>query len=102
MTQLIEKKDDNSGNISLSDTYNNFHTYEIDWTPDQISWLVDGQVGRTKKRADTWNATTNQWDFPQTPARVQLSIWPGGLATNAAGTIAVRNMIDSFNILECN
>lgn len=80
--------DENSGNISLADTFDNFHTYEIDWTPDQISWLVDGQVGRTKKRADTWNATSNQWDFPQTPARVQLSIWPGGLATNAPGTIA--------------
>lgn len=77
----------NAGNISLSDTFNNFHTYEIDWTPDQIQWIIDGQVGRTTKRIDTWNATTNQWDYPQTPARVQLSIWPGGLATNAKGTI---------------
>lgn len=77
----------NSANISLSDTFNNYHTYEIDWTPDEITWLVDGQVGRTKKRSDTWNATSNQWEFPQTPARVQLSIWPGGLSTNAQGTI---------------
>lgn len=84
-----ESTDDNSFNISgVSDTYQNFHTYEIDWTPDQVTWLLDGQVGRTKKRSDTWNATSNQWDFPQTPARVQLSIWPGGLATNAPGTIA--------------
>ncbi|RDW72102.1 hypothetical protein BP5796_08136 [Coleophoma crateriformis] len=77
----------NSGNISLSDTFDNYHTYEIDWTPDKITWSVDGKVGRTKNRADTWNATSNQWAFPQTPARVQLSIWPGGLATNAQGTI---------------
>ncbi|RDW66099.1 hypothetical protein BP6252_09734 [Coleophoma cylindrospora] len=77
----------NSGNISLSDTFDNYHTYEIDWTPDKITWSVDGKVGRTKNRADTWNATSNQWGFPQTPARVQLSIWPGGLATNAQGTI---------------
>lgn len=80
--------DDNEQNITLSDTYANYHTYEIDWTPDEITWLVDGQVGRTKKRSDTWNATANQWNFPQTPARVQLSLWPGGLASNAAGTIA--------------
>lgn len=78
---------DNSQNITLSDTYENYHTYEIEWTPDSITWLVDGQVGRVKKRSDTWNATANQWDFPQTPARVQLSIWPGGLSTNAQGTI---------------
>lgn len=69
-------------------TYDNFHTYEIRWTPDDITWLVDGQVGRVKKRADTWNATSNQWAFPQSPCRVQLSIWPGGADTNAQGTIA--------------
>ncbi|KAL1858127.1 hypothetical protein VTK73DRAFT_7931 [Phialemonium thermophilum] len=79
---------DNSGNITgLSDTYENFHEYEIRWTPDTITWLVDGKVGRVKKKSDTWNATANQWDYPQTPARVQLSIWPGGADTNAPGTI---------------
>ncbi|KAJ9144758.1 Glycoside hydrolase family 16 protein [Coniochaeta hoffmannii] len=78
----------NSGNITgLSDTFNNFHDYEIRWTPDEITWLVDGKVGRTKKRSETWNATANQWNYPQSPARVQLSIWPGGAETNAKGTI---------------
>lgn len=77
----------NSANISLSDTFANWHEYEIRWTPDEITWLVDGQVGRTKKRADTWNATSNQWSFPQTPARVQISIWPGGASSNKQGTI---------------
>ena len=77
----------NSGNISLSDTYENYHTYEIQWTPDSITWLVDGQVGRVKHKSDTWNATSNQWEFPQTPSRVGLSIWPGGASSNAQGTI---------------
>jgi beta-glucanase (GH16 family) len=77
----------NSGNITLSDTFHNFHDYEIRWTPDKIEWLVDGQVGRSKERKDTWNETSQSWMFPQTPARVQLSIWPGGAATNAKGTI---------------
>lgn len=77
----------NSQNVTLSDTFANYHTYEIDWTPDTITWLVDGQVGRVKKRTDTWNATTNQWQYPQTPARVQLSLWPAGLASNGQGTI---------------
>lgn len=44
-------------------------------------------MGRTKKRIDTWNATSNQWNFPQTPSRVQLSLWPAGLATNGQGTV---------------
>ncbi|KAF7861903.1 hypothetical protein EAF04_007784 [Stromatinia cepivora] len=88
---------DNELNINLSDTHANYHTYEIDWTPDEITWLVDGQVGRTKKRADTWNATANQWNYPQTPARVQLSLWPGGLATNGAGTIAWAGGLIDWN-----
>lgn len=77
----------NELNISLSNTFENYHTYEIQWTPDSITWLVDGQVGRVKNRKDTWNATTNQWMFPQTPARVQLSLWPAGLASNGQGTV---------------
>jgi hypothetical protein len=80
--------DTQSANISLSNTFSNWHEYEIRWTPDEIVWLVDGQEGRRKKKADTWNETAQQWDFPQTPARVQLSLWPGGLASNAEGTIA--------------
>ncbi|KHO01222.1 cell wall glucanase (Utr2) [Metarhizium album ARSEF 1941] len=77
----------NSGNISLSDTFHNYHDYEIRWTPDRIDWLVDGQVGRSKLRKDTWNETSQSWMFPQTPSRVQLSIWPGGASTNAKGTV---------------
>jgi beta-glucanase (GH16 family) len=79
--------DNNEINITLSDTFQNYHTYEIEWTPDYIKWSVDGQVGRTKMRSDTWNATGNQYDFPQTPARVQLSLWPAGLASNGPGTV---------------
>ncbi|KAG5918679.1 hypothetical protein E4U42_006776 [Claviceps africana] len=77
----------NSGNVTLSDTFRNFHEYEIRWTPDKIEWLVDGRVGRSKLRKDTWNATSQSWMYPQTPARVQLSVWPGGAATNAKGTV---------------
>lgn len=79
--------DTHSTNITLSDTFANYHTYEIDWTPDAVTWSIDGQVGRTLNRTDTWNATTSQWMFPQTPARIQLSLWPAGLASNGQGTI---------------
>ncbi|KGQ04770.1 hypothetical protein BB8028_0001g02040 [Beauveria bassiana] len=77
----------NSGNISTDDTFGSWHEYEIRWTPDKIEWLVDGKPHRSKERKDTWNKTANAWAFPQTPARVQLSIWPGGKASNAPGTI---------------
>ncbi|TRX91217.1 hypothetical protein FHL15_007822 [Xylaria flabelliformis] len=77
-----------SGNITgVSNTNTEWHDYEIRWTPDKVEWYLDGKLGRTQLKADTWNATANQWDFPQTPARVQLSIWPGGAASNGQGTI---------------
>lgn len=80
--------DSNSGNISkLSNTYDNWHEYEIKWTPEKIEWYVDGELGRSVLKSSTFNKTSNQFEFPQTPARVQLSIWPGGLETNAKGTI---------------
>ncbi|EQK98221.1 cell wall glucanase (Utr2) [Ophiocordyceps sinensis CO18] len=77
----------NAGNISASDTFGSFHEYEIRWTPEHIEWYVDGNLGRRKLRKDTWNEEQQRWDFPQTPARVQLSIWPGGQASNEKGTI---------------
>ena len=74
-------------NLSTSSTFDNYHTYEIDWTPDTLTWSIDGKSMRTLKRSDTWNSTTNQYHYPQTPARVQLSLWPAGLPSNGKGTI---------------
>ncbi|EXJ87141.1 murein transglycosylase [Capronia epimyces CBS 606.96] len=71
----------------LSDVHENMHEYEIDWQPDTITWSIDGKVVRTLDRESTWNATSNRYSYPQTPARVQLSLWPGGLASNGEGTI---------------
>ena len=79
--------DDNELNVSVQDTFDTYHTYEIDWTPDQITWSVNNKPQRTKKRSDTWNTTTNSYHFPQTPARIQLSIWPAGQASNGQGTV---------------
>jgi hypothetical protein len=71
----------------LSDTRQNWHTYEIDWKPDSINWSIDGKVVRTLERDSTYNDTTKQYNYPQTPSRVQLSLWPGGLPSNGEGTI---------------
>lgn len=86
---LIVTIDDNGGksNVDGGDTFDNWHTYEIDWTPDSVNWIIDGSVTRTLKKADTWNATSNQFEFPQTPSRLQMSLWPAGQASNAEGTI---------------
>lgn len=60
----------------------------IDWKPESITWSIDGNTVRTLERDSTMNTTTNQYNYPSTPARVQLSLWPAGLSTNGEGTIA--------------
>lgn len=65
----------------------NTHTYTIDWNPDSITWSIDGNSMRTLSRDTTWNSTTNSYHFPQSPARVQLSLWPAGLQSNGQGTV---------------
>ncbi|ODH52428.1 hypothetical protein GX48_01491 [Paracoccidioides brasiliensis] len=78
----------NGQNVSVDgNTYSQEHTYEIDWKPDSITWSIDGKPRRTLKKKDTLNKKTNQYHFPQSPSRVQLSLWPGGQASNAKGTI---------------
>lgn len=78
----------NSANISTTDTFENYHTYELDWHEDYVTWSIDGVVGRTLYKNETYNATTQKYQYPQTPSKVDISIWPGGNSTNAPGTIA--------------
>ncbi|KAL8904271.1 MAG: hypothetical protein Q9171_007111, partial [Xanthocarpia ochracea] len=89
---------DNGRNLTVdSSTFDNYHTYEIDWTPTQLTWSVDDTVLRTLKRSETWNTTTNQYHYPQTPARVQLSLWPAGSPRNGEGTIAWSGGLVDWN-----
>ncbi|WPH01662.1 Hypothetical protein R9X50_00451200 [Acrodontium crateriforme] len=87
----------NEKNLSASDTVQNTHKYEFDWTPDTLTWSIDGQAMRVLNRNDTYNSTTGQYHYPQTPARIQLSLWPAGLSTNGAGTIAWAGGLVNWN-----
>jgi beta-glucanase (GH16 family) len=59
-------------------TFTEWHTYEIDWTPSQLAWKIDGKNFRTIKKSDTLDAATGIYKYPQTPALVQFSVWAGG------------------------
>jgi beta-glucanase (GH16 family) len=77
----------NEVNLTASSTSTTVHQYCIDWNPDTLTWYVDGKNLRTLKRSDTWNSTSNRFDYPQTPARIMLSLWPAGLPSNPKGTV---------------
>lgn len=74
------------GNLSyLTDTFENYHDFTIDWQPDMLSWLIDGNIVRQLKASDTIvNGTSN---YPSTPSRIQLSIWPAGIPSEPEGTV---------------
>ncbi|KAJ2334171.1 putative glycosidase CRH2, partial [Coemansia sp. RSA 2673] len=63
-----------------SDTSADFHDYTINWTPDVISWIVDGKTLRTLNRKDTYDSASKVYKFPAAEGRVGLSIWDGGSA----------------------
>ncbi|KAL6704442.1 putative glycosidase CRH2 [Coniothyrium glycines] len=79
----------NGKNLTLpgGNTVDNMHEYCIDWKEDTLTWSIDGTEQRKLERKNTWNATSGRFDYPQTPSRIMLSLWPAGLPSNEKGTI---------------
>ncbi|KAF7351382.1 Glycoside hydrolase family 16 protein [Mycena sanguinolenta] len=87
----------NHGEVAtgLTDTYANYHDYTIDWQQDTLTWLIDGKVVRTVNKADT--IVNGVAEYPTTPARFQLSLWPAGTASSAQGTIEWAGGLIDYN-----
>ncbi|KAI7878373.1 concanavalin A-like lectin/glucanase domain-containing protein [Mucor mucedo] len=100
----------NGGDHDTEDTAAGFHNYTIDWSPEQIQWLVDGTVIRTTTKKETCN-DKNVCSFPSHPTSVQVGLWdssdPSSTAEWAKGPInwntteSVTAVIKSVSI-ECN
>lgn len=71
----------------LSDTFSSYHNYTIDWQPDALTFSIDGSVQRTVKKSDTVDPKTGITNYPSTPSRIQLSLWPAGIDGTAPGTV---------------
>ncbi|KAL2843513.1 concanavalin A-like lectin/glucanase domain-containing protein [Aspergillus pseudoustus] len=84
---ILDWTNGDSSKVDGDDTFGEWHHYEIDWSPDELKWNVDGKTVRTLTKESTFNETANRYDYPQTPSRMQLSLWPAGQASNAQGTI---------------
>jgi hypothetical protein len=69
--------------VNVDNSQGEWHTYSVEWTSEQITWAVDGNVLRTLTPA---NADPGQ--YPQTPCQLKIGSWSGGDPSNAPGTIA--------------
>lgn len=66
---------------AVSDTQGDFHTYDVEWTENQIVWSIDGNTVRVL------NANDADDQYPQTPMQLKLGSWAGGDPSNTQGTI---------------
>ena len=66
---------------AAASNHDDFITYAIDWTADQITWQVNGATVRTLT-ADS----TGGYPYPQTPMMIKVGSWSGGDASAALGT----------------
>ena len=56
------------------------HNYTINWTQEELQWIIDGSVARTVPYAPSGQ-------YPQTPSMLKLGIWAGGDSSQPNGTI---------------
>ncbi len=72
--------------IFIAEPYTKFHTYAIDWSSEQIDFLLDGKVYYTVKNE---HLTTKEWPFNQ-PFYLILNLAIGG---GWGGKMGVDNSI---------
>ncbi|KAF3925323.1 Beta-glucanase [Dactylellina cionopaga] len=68
-------------NTGVADAVGVFHKYTVDWTPEAITWSIDGNVVRTLTHAALGDV------YPQTPMQIKFGPWAAGDPSNAPGTI---------------
>ena len=50
------------GSVFIENPYSEFHTYSVEWTPEKIDFLLDGEV---YQQFVNENKTTDEWPFDQ-------------------------------------
>ena len=59
-----------------------FHNYTVNWLPEFIEWIVDGEVVRMLYSSDAPHG------YPQTPMNIRLGVWAAGdPELNSPGTV---------------
>ncbi|KAJ4511621.1 60S ribosomal protein L37 [Exophiala dermatitidis] len=76
---------DRGSTPAVNNPQDQFHTYALDWSPDALTWSIDGQNVRTLKNS---HATSGEYQFPQTPSRLHLGVWCAGDPGNNGATVA--------------
>jgi beta-glucanase (GH16 family) len=80
------------------DLHEQFHTYSIEWQPDQIRWYMDGRLYSTLNRSDVTAGKPWPYDKPQFII-LNLAVggnWPG--PPNAETTFPQKMLVDYVRV----
>ncbi|KAI9206145.1 concanavalin A-like lectin/glucanase domain-containing protein [Polychytrium aggregatum] len=79
-----------------NNTYDNFHIYNVTWTPDVITWSLDGVPFDTVVKSSLGN---NSYRYPATPSRIQFGVWnPQDNAWAGDGNINFDNLTSELHV----
>ncbi|KAJ1679401.1 putative glycosidase CRH2 [Spiromyces aspiralis] len=67
----------------LGNTAGMFHDYTILWSPQYVTWAVDGISFRTINYNDTRSVGDNDYKFPTKPSQIFFKVWDGGSSSNS-------------------
>ncbi|KAL4982243.1 concanavalin A-like lectin/glucanase domain-containing protein [Aspergillus falconensis] len=76
---------DRGGSHAVANADTEFHNYTTYWDQDRLEWWIDGELVRTVNYSEP--LTVYGKNYPQTPCRVKVSLWPAGLPTQSVGNI---------------
>ncbi|GIZ46716.1 hypothetical protein CKM354_000983000 [Cercospora kikuchii] len=76
---------DRGSYFEVSRPQDTFHTYSFEWRKAFLNWELDGKVIR-QFRYDQSSGDQGNYQYPQTPAKLQLGIWAGGDPSMDEGT----------------
>ncbi|KAE8146649.1 concanavalin A-like lectin/glucanase domain-containing protein [Aspergillus avenaceus] len=76
---------DRGGFHTVDNADTEFHNYTTYWSQDRLEWWIDGELRRTVNYSEP--KTVDGKNYPQTPSRVKVSLWPVGIASQLQGNI---------------
>ncbi len=94
----LHTKDNNGGSAlttskNLPNVAENFHIYSVNWSPDQITFLIDGEGYYTYKKPA--NSTVNNWPYYE-DQYLLLNVAMGGIAGTIDPNFSESSMVIDY------
>lgn len=76
---------DRGGYHAVANADTEYHNYTSYWDKDRLEWWIDGSLVRTVNYSEP--LTVYGKNYPQTPCKVKVSLWPVGIKGQTTGNL---------------